>query len=480
MTKDERQDIAINNWRNAAGKGGFMFPTGFGKTTTGVKIINRMVNKNPALTVLVVVPSDDLRTAWSTKLTELNVLHKVITIHEQQRNPIIHEISLLILDEVSSFYSDDRQNIWNGTWVKAQFTLWLDATPKTNPEIFKKLTAVYPVVDVITLEEAEQNNWISPVTIYNVEVLLTDAEKYEYDTYSEVIAKYLSKFDNNLERAMKCLSGVFQDGQKFSAFQCCTAWAIKMGWQKEYPAIISNKPADMSIDVWKRYKDIDDNWNPSMVLAYAKEAMKYITLRKKIVYKATNKIQAVLNYVIKHETESIIIFGKDNTFADIITKTINDYYNKTVAASYHSTLQAIPLRSYLGNPSIAQDEGELITIKSGANKGLPKYFGASIQKQIALNELNTGRLRILVTADSLNKGVDAPIVSVGITTAVVKTAGIFTQRRGRTNRYVEDKQAIMYCLFCKDTIEKNTLKQAQKDLNGDDIHFIYNNNEDDL
>ena len=42
MTRDDRQDLAIERWKAAGGRSSWVLPTGFGKTRTALKTISRM------------------------------------------------------------------------------------------------------------------------------------------------------------------------------------------------------------------------------------------------------------------------------------------------------------------------------------------------------------------------------------------------------------------------------------------------------
>ena len=57
MTRDERQDLAIEKWKKAGGRAGIEACTGLGKTRIALKTIQRVLNKAPTTTVVVVVPT---------------------------------------------------------------------------------------------------------------------------------------------------------------------------------------------------------------------------------------------------------------------------------------------------------------------------------------------------------------------------------------------------------------------------------------
>ena len=70
MTRTERQQEAVKKWLNNKGKGSFEFPTGFGKTRSALIAFKAVLKKYPSLRILIVVPTETLKTQWIEQLDE--------------------------------------------------------------------------------------------------------------------------------------------------------------------------------------------------------------------------------------------------------------------------------------------------------------------------------------------------------------------------------------------------------------------------
>ena len=64
MTRDERQDLAIEKWKQAGGKNCIIANTGFGKTRTALKLMTRVLSKNSTAIIVVIVPTKILKDQW--------------------------------------------------------------------------------------------------------------------------------------------------------------------------------------------------------------------------------------------------------------------------------------------------------------------------------------------------------------------------------------------------------------------------------
>ena len=64
VSRDERQEEAKLKWIKNKCKGTLVQPTGCGKTVTALKCLKTVVSKYPNLSILVVVPTDNLKQQW--------------------------------------------------------------------------------------------------------------------------------------------------------------------------------------------------------------------------------------------------------------------------------------------------------------------------------------------------------------------------------------------------------------------------------
>ena len=89
MTRDERQDLAIEKWKKAGGRATWVFSTGFGKTRTALKTIQRFLQKAPTAIVAVVVPTKILKDQWTKQLQEWGLTATVIILNTAATKPFL-------------------------------------------------------------------------------------------------------------------------------------------------------------------------------------------------------------------------------------------------------------------------------------------------------------------------------------------------------------------------------------------------------
>ena len=70
LTRDERQEESLKAWLQNKGKGCIEGCTGYGKTRIGLNAIETVRKRYPELSVIVVVPTDVLRTQWLEQLDQ--------------------------------------------------------------------------------------------------------------------------------------------------------------------------------------------------------------------------------------------------------------------------------------------------------------------------------------------------------------------------------------------------------------------------
>jgi|VirMetMinimDraft_7_1064189.scaffolds.fasta_scaffold02370_7 superfamily II DNA or RNA helicase len=473
-----RQEETITKWIWHKGKGGIQCPTGFGKTFTALFVAARkMLLKKPNTRVIVVVPFDNLRTQWRNEIDKLIPEFRgriyVDTVQAFQAKGLQYSCDLLILDEVDEYFAAGRSNIWNGTWIKFNWLLWLSATPADKQKRDTEFVKLYPTVDVITTEEAIEKGWISNYEIYNLGVDLTEEEEQAYSHASDVIDKALSKFNNNFEFAARCLSGHKDDkGNDHSAYECSIMWASHLGWRPDLAQI-----ADGTIPANKATQEyalkVLSQWTPNLVMGYAKELFRYIKIRNKILWQASNKINLFIDIAKAIPKARIIGFGQSTDFADNVTAKLNN--EGIVSVAYHSNLESRPLRQdEAGSPTLF-GSGPYITYttKSSQKYGEVKLFGTKVLKTLILKAVLTGVARVIMSASALDKGSNMPGLNLAIITSLTSNPSQFIQRLGRAiriNPLEENKKALIICMYVRNSKEERTLQNVQS--SGETIYWI--------
>lgn len=442
--KLRRQNIGIDRWVHGKdhgaprnGCGTLHWYTAVGKTFAALLICQRMFERHPEATVLVIVPSDSLRTQWKDEIKK-NIPREywenfdVATIHMLIEHKLRFNVDLEIADEIHEYLTDERIKYLDGTEVKYKWNLGLTATWEDSQGRHKRLQDICPVVDRITEDEALREGYISKFIEYNVPVQLTPDEAVTYKHYSDLMSKFLSRFNKSLAVAQLCLQGgVDADGNIFTAFGFCTGWAKKHGW---YPGGNFDDP---------EYAQLDAEWNPTKVLAYARHVMDSIRKRKDVIYNAENKIHEALKLVFKYPELKTICFSQSTTFADKLGLLINKA-DPNSCVVYHS---------------------QLATIVTVDGNGKKKKKGKTILKREAIEKIRSGEARRISTASALDRGFDVVDIRMGITTSGTKNPTQHSQRSGRVKRlelYAQDVTVLVVNFYIPNSVDEKWLRNRQK------------------
>lgn len=457
-----RQLKGKEKWRNSKlngspknGCGTLNYFTGVGKTYTAILILMELLKKDNSRTVHIIVPSEALEKQWHQEIRKIvpedllsNI--KVNTVHQILVDNILRQVSLLIVDEIHEFLGDERIGVVDGRYFTYSYILGLTATFDDKLGRIDRLKTYCPVVDVINEEEALKEGYISNFVEFNLAVELTDLEKQEYKLHTDTISKQMNKFGKaGFEGASKVLVG----DDKYSGYAYACMWAYKNGWKKDYDPNDAQEAA------------INNLWNPSKIIGYAKQLMESVRARKNVIYNADNKLIATIELIRKFDTLKTICFSQSTQFADRLQITVNKELEQEVCVVYHSKLVSRPLKD---------DLGEFIRIKTGMKKGELKLFGKSTLRDYAIDRIRTGKSRIISTASSLDKGFDVEDIELGITTSGTANPTQYKQRGGRVKRlktYRPETIVIIVNVYIPRTKDEDSLIERQK-KNSHEVHWI--------
>jgi len=198
-SRTNRQKQSIKKWIKSGGKATIEACTGFGKTRLSLMLINTLLKSNSKASVLIVVPTEFLKEQWIDQLIEWDLIDncKVEIINTVIRNE--WTCDLLIIDEVHLTASDTFRKVFEV--VQYSMILCLTATLQRldGKEILIKQHA--PVCDSITLSEAQNAGWVSPIKEY---VVLLDVDLTEYKAWDQKFNGYFAYFNWDFNVAMKC------------------------------------------------------------------------------------------------------------------------------------------------------------------------------------------------------------------------------------------------------------------------------------
>lgn len=391
ISRTDRQKEGIKKWINSNCRGTWCYGTGVGKSFASVMVIKKVLKVKPDAKILISVPSEFLQKQWMNnyiikynliKNCEVRIINSIIK--------STHEVDLLIIDEAHLVASNMFSQIFN--CVDYDMILCLTATLERldGKEVIIKQNA--PVCDIITIQEATNNGWLSPYKEY---VVLLDVDLTEYKNWNKEFINYFSYFDFNFSLAMRL----------------CTDIIARRKYAKK-----------MNIDS-KKLDGICFAW------------MSFLRKRKNFVQSHPHKLE--------------------------IARKILDARSDKKCITFCSTIK--------DSEKLAK-KGEYV-LHSGKSK---KSNEQTINE---FNKLNSG---VLHSSKAARTGIDLKGLSVEIILNTDSSKITKTQTIGRTIRFEQGKQAEVFTLIIKDSVEQkwfaNSSSSSYTLINEQQLDEILNNN----
>lgn len=201
VTRDERQEESVRKWLQNKGKGCLECCTGYGKSRCAVNIIKKLLVKYPTLRILIVVPTELLKDQWlgHVEANQLQLNVEVQIINTVAKNG--SQCDLLIIDEIHTAAANSLVKVFES--VKYKLILGLTATFERLDERHKLLEKYCPIVDTVTLQEAQLNGWVSQ---YNEYLVLIDVDDIDvYKKYNKEFTEHFEFFNFDFNKAMSML-----------------------------------------------------------------------------------------------------------------------------------------------------------------------------------------------------------------------------------------------------------------------------------
>ena len=281
LDRTTRQLEGLKKWRDRNFRGIAQYPTGFGKTYTAIMGIRGMIKKAGIKSVLVVVPTIELKKQWEQELKKNRIkIATVLVINTAIKSN--HQVDFLILDEIHRYAADTFRKIFKRAAYK--YIMGLTATLEREDGFHAIILEYLQVFDKISVNEALENGWISPYRVYNVAVSFTPEEQLLYN-----------KADNSFKHFAAQL------GRGAEAFRAAKE-GIKSG----------NK--ELAGKAGAYYNSMRS--------------------RKKVCLNNTNKIQAVKSIVDLFPSSNGLIFSATTEFADSLQVKLG-----SIAMTFHSKLK---------------------------------------------------------------------------------------------------------------------------------------------
>lgn len=323
MTRDEKQANIIETYiglvKSGRIGGALAACTGFGKTTVGVKIIQRLL---PSYAVHVVVPTINLKDQWEKILEMTKIYNTKVYVVNSYLNLTPEERScfFLILDEAHR-YTNEEAKLFSTVLDRTSFNCVLPLSATFTAEQIEFMNSKDIVVFAnVTIEEAAARGWVSRFIQYNLPVDLTDEELEKYTKASNIMKSHAPYIDG--------LDPFTANKDKQALWQHCR---------------------ENGLD----YKDVQ------MRLARFNSSN---ATRKAIIFGAENKAKICVE-LIKHIGKKSIVFSETKKFAEEVAEAIGSN-----AVLYHSTLSE--KQKTLALTKIKQPEIKAICAPKALDEGI--------------------------------------------------------------------------------------------------------------
>lgn len=328
-----------------------------------------------------------------------------------RRNAYVHKFALLIL----------TKNIMNNAFIQEieqevkQIPIQLDAEKMLYRKIY------------------------SPVKEYRHFVLLNEDDRKLYEKYDKYIKDCISVF-GSLEQIEKCRIGDYTTHT--SALDQCYMVARNNGWTPDL---------DKSLEY---NQQIDEMFNPVALREKVNTIFNITHNRKKLLTDNDDKLPEIKSIIDEYPNKKILIVSVRGEFCNRIVKYLTEECEKEYdAVGYHNELE----NSYLKGP-----DGNIITWKSGKQKGEPRLFKSAFLCSNNLEFFKQGLANILCIKESSKNELDINVDVVIFTSTLMDN--IFNLKR-RFDKISFTEPTIIHRIYCKDTTEEKVIiKEKASDL----------------
>jgi len=286
MTRDKRQKLGVKKWIDQKCRGTLQWATGTGKTRAAILAIKVFLTKNRDKKIVVVVPTEYLKLQWSQELSKAGFFNEVGVEIINSAVKVESKIDFLILDEAHRIPSNTFYAIFR---VRTpSIVLGLSATFSRLDGRHEMLNRYCPVCDVIEIDEAVENKWLSPYKEYKVLIYVDDIE--EYNEHNRQFQDAFSFFDFDFHQALGCLTNIIQRRRygKMMGVPVAEMDAIVFTWNRALKArkkFVTNHPK--KVEVAQRILDARLNSKAITFSATIKQAEKI--KRGRIVHSGRGK-----------------------------------------------------------------------------------------------------------------------------------------------------------------------------------------------
>jgi superfamily II DNA or RNA helicase len=389
MTRDQRQQLGVRKWLENGCRGTLQWCTGVGKTRAAIIAIKSFLKKNQDKKIVVIVPTEFLKIQWFQELNKFGVLQNVQVEIINSAIKVVSPVDFIILDEAHRMAADTFYQIF--TQRKPKLVLGLSATFSRLDGRHELLNQYCPIVDVLSVQEAIENKWLSPYKEYKV--LIEPDDIAEYRLHNANFLNAFAYFNNDFTLAMTCVGGIKRNNYVVKASHFV---------RYEYAQSLCTLPMHHP-----RYKDA------------VKGILAEVTA---MAFTWSRELQARKGYVMNHPKK-----------LELTRKILAARPDRKVI-TFSATIKQ------------AEKIGGGLVIHSGKTKK---------KNRITMEEFAPMKTGVIHTAKSLDEGADVPGLDLAIILCNTSSQTQKTQRLGRVIRYEEGKEAEVFTLVIKGTMEES-------------------------
>lgn len=166
--------------------------------------IKSFLSKNSGKKIMIIVPTEHLKIQWIQELSKQNIFYDVSVEIINSAIKLRQKVDFLILDECHRMAAELFIAIFKAK--DPSIVLGLSATFSRLDGRHELLNRFCPVCDIITVQEAISNKWLSPYKEYKVLLEVDNIEVYRQANKEFQNAFSMLNFD--FELAMKCMTNI--------------------------------------------------------------------------------------------------------------------------------------------------------------------------------------------------------------------------------------------------------------------------------
>ena len=425
-TKDKRQDLFIDKFLAAKGKGTLEAATAFGKTRVALRLTQYLRRDKKDREVHIVVPHASLQSQWEGLLKEWKIEEHTTVYIINTYVKTKRKCTLLILDEIHRCAATTFSRVFE--ICEYTFILGLTAMLKRLDRRQTIVSRYCPIIDRITLAEARANGWVAPYQEFNLAITMTPGAMELYKIEEEKYDHALGVFQWDFGLLQRCAQSYkptkIRVGYQGSA---CEKLARSYGWIGRSPEAAHQAMLRREKNFWGG--DPLHPYHPERLMITAINGLRGMRKLKSIIYEYPGKIDAAVELINLFPDKKCI------TFAELISTADQLHERVEKSVVYHSSMTVI------------DETGKSLNKKKG--------------KEYVINQVNKGSIWRIFTARALDEGSDFPEISLGIRLSGTSSATQQIQRRGRIIRKHGTKESIMINLYLKKTKEEQWLSRSQ-------------------